>query len=478
MKKVYKFFTSALLIIFILTFVSLAISNPLEASDVYEKSKPAKVVGWYLVWSDEFDGDSLDESKWRAEDAALVKNNELQYYTPSDVRVHDGVLTLRSQERAMGGRQYTSGLVETVGKFSQKYGRFEVRAKLPKTKGMWPAHWMMPKTRKWPPEIDIMEMVGHNPYTVYGTLHWGVWPNNRRSGGKYPGPDFSEDFHTFAIEWELDEIRWYVDGKKYFSINEHIPKEPFYIILNTAVGGDWPGRPNKKTVFPQYHDIDYVRVYAREIKDSYYLAIFAKNGYVRVLPKEVIYKLNSTVELQAIPSIGHKFNHWSGDLSDSENPIKITMNKHKKIKANFVIDPSAPMLISNGKFAKSSSNENEELLASNAVDGNLDTRWSSKFSSPQWICIDLGKVYLIEAVRLNWEPAYARSYEIQISDDAVNWETVYSTEKGKGNIEEITNLNTSGRYVRMYGKMKATGWGYSLREFEVFGKSKKQLVLR
>ena len=113
--------------------------------------------GWHLVWSDEFDGAAIDPSKWRIEDAFLVKNNELQYYTPEDVFLSNGCLVIRSQKRAFRDHDYTSGLVENKGKFAMAYGRYEIRAKLPSTQGIWPAHWMLPEDGSWPPEIDIFE---------------------------------------------------------------------------------------------------------------------------------------------------------------------------------------------------------------------------------------------------------------------------------------------------------------------------------
>jgi beta-glucanase (GH16 family) len=427
-------------------------------------------VGWYLRWHDEFEDDSLDLSKWRAEDAALVKNNELQYYTPEDVYLEDGLLVLRSQERPMGGCEYTSGLVETVGKFSQQYGRFEIRAKLPKTRGMWPAHWLLPDDGSWPPEIDIMEMVGHNPRAILGSLHWGKRPNNRHYSAIYRGPDFSEDFHVFAIEWEPDEIRWYVNDEQYSSTRAYIPHQPFYIILNTAVGGDWPGSPDETTVFPQYHKIDYVRVYAKEVPGEYYLTTYADQGTISASPMKDRYRRYSPVKLLAEPRIGYKFSHWSGDLSTEDNPVRISMDKHKRIRANFVIDPEAPKVISQNKLAECSSVESPELGASNVTDGNLRTRWSSEFSDPQWVYIDLEESRLIEAIRLSWEIAYARDYEIQVSNDAFNWRTIYANSQGRGLVEEIKNLNTHARYIRMYGNRRAAEWGYSLWEFEVFGR--------
>ena len=218
---------------------------------------------WELVWHDEFDGKTLDLSKWRIEDAALEKNNELEYYSPDEVYVHDGLLTLRSRKRKMAKRQYTSGLAETKGKFSQTFGRFEIRAKLPRGQGIWPAHWLLPENGQWPPEIDIMEFLGHELTTVHMTNHYGVWPNNRLEGDSFTGPDFSKDFHVFTLEWEPGALRWYVDGIQRFATTANVPQIPCRLILNTAVGGDWPGDPDQTTVFPQYHDIDYVRIYAR-----------------------------------------------------------------------------------------------------------------------------------------------------------------------------------------------------------------------
>jgi beta-glucanase (GH16 family) len=233
--------------------------------------------GWNLVWQDEFDGPSIDSSKWRVEDLHLNKNSELQYYTPQDVYIENGKLVLRSQARSFWGYDdngawrhfdYTSGLVETKNLFATKYGRIEVRAKLPGTQGIWPAHWMMSPGGQWPPEIDIMEIVGHETNRIWMSHHWGVWPSVQTFTQNWAGPDFTQDFHTFAIEWWPDRITWFVDGVARAAHMSNIPQEPLYIILNTAVGGSWPGNPDGTTVFPQYHFIDYVRVYAPDESGS------------------------------------------------------------------------------------------------------------------------------------------------------------------------------------------------------------------
>jgi beta-glucanase (GH16 family) len=451
-------------------FVLLAVC--LLAAVSFSGSIQAAPRGWYLLWHDEFEGDSLDETKWVAEDAALVKNKELQYYTPDDVYVHDGVLTLRSQKRPMGGREYTSGLVETKGKFAQKYGRFEIRAKLPATRGMWPAHWLLPADGRWPPEIDIMEMVGHKPTMVLGTIHWGKWPNNRYYSQCYKGPDFSKDFHTFAIEWEPGSIKWFVDGKQYSQVKAHVPEEPFYIILNTAVGGMWPGNPDETTVFPQYHDIDYVRVYVKEVPGYYYLTTYADKGDIKVSPNKDIYKKNSRVALKAEPRLGYRFTKWLGSVKGSDNPTSVIMNNHKKVKAVFELDPQAPKSIAVASIKASSAEvkEGSDLTAANLIDSNLKTRWSSDFTDEQWILIDLGQVYNISDIRLNWENAHAKSYDIAFSLDKKSWQKVYSQDNSQGGIEEIRDINKTARYIKLDLNKRATQWGYSLWEIEIFSR--------
>jgi beta-glucanase (GH16 family) len=236
--------------------------------------------GWSLVWQDEFDGAGVDPSKWRVEDLHLNKNNELQYYAPDEVYLQDGNLVLRSQERSYWGYDddgywrhfdYTSGLVESAGRFSTTYGRIEVCAKPPGTQGIWPAHWMLPTSGAWPPEIDIMELLGHQPNTVHMSQHWGTWPDVQSFTTSFTGPDYTQDFHVFAVEWWPDRIMWFVDDVAHAAHFDSIPQEPFYIILNTAVGGTWPGNPDGSTVFPQYHEIDYVRVYAPDTGGSAYV---------------------------------------------------------------------------------------------------------------------------------------------------------------------------------------------------------------
>ena len=464
MKK--RFFVKIVLAVFVFV-VFLFNINILYCSE----KEPAEKEGWILVWEDEFEGNSIDRTKWRIEDAALVKNNEMQYYSPEEVFLKKGCLVLRSQKRKKENRNYTSGLIETKGKYTQTFGRFEMRAKFPFGQGIWPAFWLMNSMGKWPPEIDIGELLGHERNKVHMTNHYGSWPQNRMEGEHYEGPDFTESFHSFAIEWEPDEIRWFVDGVKRFFTRKNIPDIPFYIVINTAVGGDWPGFPDNTTKFPQYYTVDYVRVYKRDIKGTRVLTTSADNGRIIYDPEKVRYKKGSTVKLQAIPNIGYKFHCWGGDLKGKKRKVNIVMNNNNNIVAYFKKDPDAPKLLSKNKRVKASSEERSVLEAKNVVDGKKGTRWSSEFSDPQWIYVDLAKPCTVRAVRLIWESAHGKTYDIQVSLNNKDWKTVRSIKEDNiGGSRDIWLKPVKARYIRMYGIKRASRWGYSLLEFEVFGK--------
>lgn len=244
---------------------------------------------WKLVWRDEFKGKTLDPKKWNVLLREHSKHNELQYYVPDEAYVEGGCLRLRSRVRDFGPMHYTSGRVDTSGKFAPVYGRFEIRARLPGGKGLWPAHWLYPQNRDWPmeylmaeavaagkerlipearpwySEIDIMEFLGHEPKVVYGTLHYYTFDGQKKTSSvTWKGDcDYTKDFHVYGLEWEPEAMRWFLDGRLIHTTTNGIPHSPHYLILNTAVGGQWPGNPDATTVFPQFHDIDYVRVYQR-----------------------------------------------------------------------------------------------------------------------------------------------------------------------------------------------------------------------
>ncbi|MBA2133827.1 family 16 glycosylhydrolase [Capillibacterium thermochitinicola] len=252
-----------------------------------------KVEDWQLVWSDEFDGPEIERSIWNFEvgnghDKGIPGwgNNELQYYTDGEnVSIEDGKLVIEAREEVRtdqyGTYQYTSTRMTTEGKFEIKYGRVEIRARLPIGKGIWPAFWMLGNdigTVGWPKcgEIDIMEYLGHQPDTVYGTVHGPVSREMGVSSGyRLETGNFHEEFHVFAMEWDPDEIEFYVDDQLYHVVNKYeiglsdwVFDHPHFFIINLAVGGNWPGYPDETTVFPQRMEIDYIRVYEDVNPDS------------------------------------------------------------------------------------------------------------------------------------------------------------------------------------------------------------------
>lgn len=434
----------------------------------HRATPPPERDGWRLVWHDEFDGDELDTGKWRVEYAALVKNQELQFYTDDEVYLEDGCLVLRSREREYGGREYTSGLVDTQHRFSQVFGRFEVRAKLPKGQGIWPAHWMLPEDHpSWPPEIDIMELLGHEPEVVHLTQHWGTWPNNASRGVPFSGPDFSEDFHTFAVEWSPGRIDWFVDEQLGFTSTGDIPQIPFYIILNTAVGGHWPGNPDETTEFPQYHHIDFVRVYERVNDQTPVLQTESQNGRVIVEPSRHVFEPGETVSVRAEADFGYRFAGWED--TDTANPTReLRMDGPRRVTALFEPDPALPARLT-PVGADATTSETEWLGPQAAIDGRPGTRWSSEFSAPQELTIDLGEPAAVELVRVVWENAHPAEWELLVSDDGDAWERVFAGTKHDAAPDIIRGFDGPARYVRIRALDRATQWGISIWEVEVYG---------
>jgi beta-glucanase (GH16 family) len=248
---------------------------------------PQTIGEWSLVWHDEFDGDRLDTSKWSPQvgdgcDIGLCGwgNNELQAYTTANATVDNGLLVLTAREESVAGRDYSSARIRTLGKGDWKYGRFEVRARLPVGQGMWPAIWMLPSDAVYggwaaSGEIDIVEARGQNPSTVLGTLHYGAtFPNNQSSGASFSlaSGTFTDSFHTFVLEWTEGRMVWYVDGSPYQVQTEWSTTaaafpapfdQQFHMLLNVAVGGNFVGDPDASTKFPQSMEVDYVRVYQK-----------------------------------------------------------------------------------------------------------------------------------------------------------------------------------------------------------------------
>jgi beta-glucanase (GH16 family) len=258
-----------------------------------------------LLWSDEFDGNALDRSKWNFDLANGFHpqdnqniwisgwgNNELEYYTdrPENVYVKDGLLHIRAARESYQGCSFTSARLTTRGLFARAFGRFEFRAKLPIGKGLWPAIWLLPADNAYGPwpasgEIDILEARGDRPTQIFGTIHFGcaAAADTASATATLPNNSTIANFHVYALEWKPGEMRWFIDGecyatqRKWWSSSKpaahgppdaddlnppHAPfDKPFYLIINLAVGGNFAGNPDADTEFPQEMLIDYVRVY-------------------------------------------------------------------------------------------------------------------------------------------------------------------------------------------------------------------------
>jgi len=246
----------------------LAICAALGVPTIHAQKKP----GWTLTFDDEFKGKALDLTKWNTEDPwGHERNQELQAYVTNAFTVRHGILRVEAKRASAfysgKERYFTSGMMTTYGKFSQQYGWFEIRCRVPKGKGMWPAFWLLPEPLGWPPEIDILEILGREPNKIYMTQHfYDDHDKHKSDGGSWTGPDFSGNFHVFAIDWSPDGVDWYVDGIKRFHSNKYVPHKKMYMLVNLAIGGEWAGAPDEKTVFPGTFEVDYVRVYAKSDK--------------------------------------------------------------------------------------------------------------------------------------------------------------------------------------------------------------------
>lgn len=238
--------------------------------------------GYTLTWSDEFndpDGSAVDSTKWVHETGGNNANDELEIYTSSLANSQQSGGNLVITATTDGQGNYYSARINTSGHFSQQYGRFEARAQLPSGQGFWPAFWMLGNNIDsvgWPAcgEIDIMETVGTDVGENHGSLHSPNWDPSAvlspADGGK-----LSTGFHTYALEWDPDEIRFYLDDALYETQDKSkapngswVFDQPFFIIINLAVGGDWPGSPDSTTVFPSELLVDWVRVYEKNAADN------------------------------------------------------------------------------------------------------------------------------------------------------------------------------------------------------------------
>lgn len=227
---------------------------------------PTLACTWQETFHDDFNGSSLDTKKWNTK-YPPGNFGELQYYAPDAFAVKDGILHITAEKRSLAGRHYTSGIITSVNSFSQQYGYFKMRAKVPAGKGFWPGFWLLPKKAHYPWEIDVFELKGDDPSTIYMTNHWrDQQEEHQKQTKKYTGPDFSKGFHNFAIKWSPSEIVWLIDGVERYRTERGVPAEPMFMLINLAIGGDWPGSPNASTPFPSAYEIDFIEAYQQSCK--------------------------------------------------------------------------------------------------------------------------------------------------------------------------------------------------------------------
>jgi hypothetical protein len=421
---------------------------------------PPTPSGWSLLWSDDFTGSAntlpssanwiIDTGTSYPGGPANWGTGEIQTYTNSTSNLSlDGNGNLRITPLRNGSGQWTSARIETVrSNFKPAAGRIlriEGRIQMPNVTGTaalgyWPAFWALGSPyrgnfQNWPSigEFDIMENVnGIN--NVYGVLHCGVSPggpcnetNGIGANRACPGSSCQSAFHTYRFEWDAtngaaEQLRWYVDGQQFHTINEaQLPAATwtnmtshagYFILLNVAMGGGFPNGVSGMTT-PVAGTASGVPMLID------YVAVWQNNGTTTTTPPPTT------------PSGGG-------------------------------------VLLSQGHPALASSTENANFPASNAFDGSTATRWSSAFSDPQWIRVDLGSPQTINRVVLNWEAAYSSAYQVQTSNDGNSWNTIFSTTTGNGGIDDLA-VSGSGRFVRMNGTARGTQWGHSLWEFQVYG---------
>lgn len=366
---------------------AFVLSACLTASPTAYASNPAV---WTLVWSDEFDGpngSAVDSSKWSFDVGGNGwGNNELETYTSRTANsdLESGRLAIKALKETLTGadnitRNYTSARLLTKNKFTQAYGRFEARIKIPYGQGLWPAFWMLGDnidTAHWPNcgEIDIMENIGKEPSIVHGTFHGPGYSGGSGVSAAYTLPSaqkFSDDFHTFAVEWEPNVMRFYVDGLLYKTRTpadlptgtSWVFDHPFFIILNVAVGGGWPGNPDASTVFPQQMLVDYVRVYQRSAPSNVPV-LFTDDGGNRAL---------------ALDSVTFKRDPFAVRNSDNFSADHTT--RLMLLSANLDLQPG----------------DGPSIVAAQADDGKghtypLAVEWVGRLPSFDWITVVIAKL--------------------------------------------------------------------------------------
>lgn len=303
-----------------------------------------------LVWADEFNNDHLDTTTWTRLEGEYWFNNELQAYTasPANSYCENGILKITAREEKYGIRNYTSARIVSRYHADFRYGRIEAKMKMPEGKGIWPAFWMMPTEDKygsWPSsgEIDIMEFLGHQVHYNHGAVHYGdgLGPLHEQQHGAFYDlhAKRNEGFHSYALEWEPNEFRWYFNNKLFHKASASKTKyhwpfyQDFHFILNVAVGGNWPGNPDETTVFPQTLEVDYVRVFKYNTnKNTTGIAQNTNAKKISILPNPV--HSNHEINIHPVPDEDYRFSVYGIDGSQKMHE---TNKKHMgTIKMDFL----------------------------------------------------------------------------------------------------------------------------------------------
>jgi beta-glucanase (GH16 family) len=297
-------------------------------------SAPAQTPCEVLVWADEFDGTALDTERWDIQTGTGTAygltawgNNELQTYTADNLAVGDGLLRITALEQASGNSDYTSGRIRTAGLAAFAGGRIEARIRVPAGQGLWPAFWMLPEEARYggwavSGELDIMEVLGHDPGRLHCTVHYGgQYPCNSNTGESVTGPDLSADFHTYGVQWGDGTITWLLDGVAVHTLDESglggrfWPFDrPFHLLLNLAVGGNWPGSPDASTPFPAELAVDWVRVWQS-----------AEGSWVRGRSAVQAGALEETYAVPALPEASYAWTVTGGELISGDGSSEVAV---------------------------------------------------------------------------------------------------------------------------------------------------------
>lgn len=474
---------------------------------------------WGLVWQDEFNGSISPDWSF---DVGYGNwgwgNDEWQYYTPDNAIIGDSTLTIRATlDGTLGKRDGSikSAKLITQNKFSFTYGKIEARIKLPRGKGLWPAFWMLGTNITevgWPRcgEIDIMENI-NGQSTIHGTAHW-QGDNSRRSYGCSVQNVDTDEFNVYTVIWDKNFLRWKLNGVEYCSLDITSEEfsafhKSFYVILNLAVGGNWPGDPDETTPFPSDMEIDYVRVYTLDGPQIGFspqeMRFTMDKGDASVVSPQTLNITNTgsdtldavtvtpDVDWLDITPIDNTGNSQSFEVRINENADTLryggytatlvaealnvspdTVLVHLQVGTNIVLHN-----IVNASSVEPDPSGGEDVSAGNVNDGDKSTRWLSEAGDPQWISIHLNRPFLnrsfsVEAVKLYWGDTYATEYEIHLSNssDFSEYDVIAAETDGDGGVDYVvTDSDAIGKYILLFGISRMGEGGYSLQEFEVYG---------